>query len=1381
MRHTSMILAVVLVLTSCFSIVKGSGDEITDPSELDMDPDVDLQDKKRISSRLMSNYFIENRGQIPEEDHLFYSTSGDIHFLPDGVLMRFRDLDPIYDDEEMFPLQGPIDKRTPTSYHERGVVLKYSFVGSNEVIPYGRERCSWNTNYFKGSDPDYWFKEIPNYKEIIYPEVWDDIDIIYRIIEGKIKYDIILKPWADPENIRFNIDGAEKLSVNQNEDLVIKTELGNILDSGLFVYYDDENNKEIDANFNIINSKSFQFNLPNYNSKKRVTIDPLTYSTFIGGSGDDWGEDIFTDDSGNAYVIGVTYDTVNDYPTTTGAYDTTHNGGLFDIFVTKLDRYGSSLLYSTFLGGLGDDFGKGIQVDASGNAYITGYTNENFPTTSGAYDRNNNGEEDIIVTKLNSNGSSLLFSTLIGGSGKDQSTAIQIDASGNAYITGKSNSDYPTTQNAYNINHNGGYYDAFVTKLNSIGTSLLYSTFIGGSGQDEGTDIKIDMTGKAYVTGNIDKDSTDYPTTSGAFDKSHNGATDVIVTILNSSGSSLSYSTFVGGSNNEIVKGIEIDSDGNVFFTGFCGKGYPTTFGAYDTTHNGGSDVFVTKFNPVNSFLSYSTFIGGDSNDYSEDIDIDSNGNIFLTGFCGKGYPTTFGAYDRTHNGEEDVFISELNLTDSSLSYSTLIGGSDSEISYSIKLGLKGNIYITGGTRDASTNYPITFEAYDKSHNGAGDVFVTNFYIDNSSPNFISDTTPKSGTTGESITFNVTINDDYGVFNSYVEYWFGRGSHTNTSMSGQGPYTYSIHVPQYSIDTLHYIFHAIDHSGNWATSLQSNVTILDNDPPYFGVDNSKETGTIGDPYIFSTSVSDNIQISSVSVEYWFGSGDHKNVSMEGSDTYSYQIRIPEDSLDTLHYLYHALDSSDNYVCTSLASVHILDNDKPILIEDLSDEFGSTGDEFEFKVIPDDNIGVGEVTVEYWFGEYGGHENITIKGENEFTHTIVIPSDSVLDLNYMFHFNDTSNNWNQTVSKAISITDNDKPVFIEDLSPSDTTTGSDCTISIEIQDNIGIDTVVMEYWFGTGDKQEEEMSRIVNVYEFKISVPSDSTLPLNYVITASDSSGNTNSTEERRIPVIDDISPEIEHIGDLTVYQGDEIQVQVEATDNIEISDYIWKGNPVSFSGDSLSGIASDPGIYYVNVTVIDENGNKASVSFKITVLPEDHDSDHDGIPDLIEKELGLDMNSSSDASLDPDGDDLTNLEEYLNGTDINDNDTDGDGMPDGWEVDNDLDPLTPSADNDADDDGLTDLDEYLGGTDPNVFNEKEIQPTDDEPDGKSNLWIFVVIIIILVILIAVVVVVASIIKKRGSQEDQKKSDPIDKEEGSIPDGIDPESEFDEKE
>jgi hypothetical protein len=272
-------------------------------------------------------------------------------------------------------------------------------------------------------------------------------------------------------------------------------------------------------------------------TKLNASGSELAYSTFLGGGNGDEGIDIAVDDDGGAYVTGQTFSAA--YPTTDGAFDTTYNNGAFsptDAFVTKLNASGSALDYSTFLGGTSGDNGFGIAVDGMGSAYVMGRTSAGYPTTPGAYDTSFNGSNDAFVTKLNAAGSELAYSTFLGGAGRDEGSGIAVDGSGSAYLTGQTrSSDYPRTQGAYDTSFNGGFIDAFVTKLNASGSALDNSTFLGGSGRDEGFGIAVDGEGSSYVTGVTSSfsSSSDFPTTSGAYDTSFNGGSnDAFVTKL---------------------------------------------------------------------------------------------------------------------------------------------------------------------------------------------------------------------------------------------------------------------------------------------------------------------------------------------------------------------------------------------------------------------------------------------------------------------------------------------------------------------------------------------------------------------------------------------------------------------------------------------------------------------------------------------------------------------------------------------------------------------------------------------------------------------------------------------------------------------------------
>ncbi|MFC2131901.1 SBBP repeat-containing protein, partial [Bacteroidota bacterium] len=494
----------------------------------------------------------------------------------------------------------------------------------------------------------------------------------------------------------------------------------------IFAYQpQDDKNLEINCRFVKEDNGSIGFELGAYDKNLPIIIDPLVYSTFIGTSENDFGINMSINSSGAAYVTGWT--SSFDYPTTNGAYDESQNGNN-DIFISKLNADGSSLIYSTFIGGSDGERCYSIAIDGSGAVYVTGGGDPGYPTTSGAYDESSNGGGDVFVSKLNADGSSLIYSTFIGGSAWDMGLGIAIDGSGAAYITGQAySSDYPTTSGAYDESYNGGDRDIFVSKLNADGSSLIYSTFIGGGSYESGQYIAIDGSGAVYVTGTTG--SSDYPTTSGAYDENYNGEGDVFVSKLNADGSSLIYSTFIGGSVGELNRGIAIDNACAVYVTGRTGSSdYPTTNGAYNESFNGDMDVFVTKLDANGSSLIYSTLIGGSEYDEGYGIAIDGSGAVYVTGSTiSSDYPTTRCAYDESHNGPGDVFVSKLNTDGSSLIYSTFIGGSSHEGGNSIAIDISGVIYVMGNTR--STDYPTTSGAYDESHNGNDDVFVSKLDI----------------------------------------------------------------------------------------------------------------------------------------------------------------------------------------------------------------------------------------------------------------------------------------------------------------------------------------------------------------------------------------------------------------------------------------------------------------------------------------------------------------------------------------------------------------------------------------------------------------------------------------------------------------------------
>jgi hypothetical protein len=491
--------------------------------------------------------------------------------------------------------------------------------------------------------------------------------------------------------------------------------------------YQQKDKKQVQAKFAQRNG-AWQFQFSGYDKAQPIIIDPLIYSTYIGGSDIDEGNGIAIDSSGNAYITGYTFS--SNYDIIPGAFQTTF-GGVFDVFVTKLNSTGSDLIYSTYIGGNDLDQGYSIAIDSSGNAYITGISRStNYDITTGAFQTTyGGGDLDVFVTKLNSTGSALIYSTYIGGSGKEEGRAIAIDGTGNAYITGYTfSSNYDIIPGAFQTAF-GGVVDVFVTKLNSTGSALIYSTYIGRGDADLANAIAIDGSGNAYITGFTW--SSDYPITPGAFQTTYGGgAYDVFVTKLNSAGNQLIYSTYLGGYGSDIGYAIAIEGSGDVYISGGTTSiNYPTTPGAFQTAYGGGdTDVFISKLNSTGTALLYSTYIGGSENEDGRAIATDGSGNAYITGMTySTDYPKTPGAFQTNFANSGDIFVTKLNSMGTYLLYSTYFGGSIDEIGYSIALDNSGNAYVTGST--SSNNYPTTPGAFQTAIWGdfdfEFDVFVT--------------------------------------------------------------------------------------------------------------------------------------------------------------------------------------------------------------------------------------------------------------------------------------------------------------------------------------------------------------------------------------------------------------------------------------------------------------------------------------------------------------------------------------------------------------------------------------------------------------------------------------------------------------------------------
>ena len=798
----------------------------------------DLQSEKTSNTKVLTPYgklpmcFIKNQGQINTQV-LFYTKSGNqsIYFTKEKIVFDFLRGRSLSDKKQDVPIEkhcvSVADNTTATKVAKKNeklsnvstdlplerlvFSLKFEHV-NKELLVAGENKQEGKVNHFRGGDKKRWQTNIPTYKGIVYKDVYKGTDLKVFGNGTAIEYEFIVKPGADPDVILLSYDGIDGLKINKYGELIIQTSFGKFKESRPYIYQMIDGRKiEVEGEFkikeerkktqvatfgsklSIVNRMStYGFQVASYNHEYPLIIDPtLMYSTFLGGSSDDWGIGIAVDDMNNVYVTGGTRST--NFPTENAIQESFNSNNLpdefveFDAFVTKLNASGDAILFSTYLGGAASDIGLGIAVDDMNNVYVTGNTSSvDFPTEN-ASQGSFGGGGDAFVVKLNSFGDTLLFSSYLGGSRNDGGLGIAVDDMKNVYVTGTTRSTNFPTANAIQESFGGGTIfggDAFITKLNASGDTLIFSTYLGGSLHDLGRAIAVDDVKNVYVVGSTD--STNFPV-ANAIQESFGGGGgngvvlgDAFVTKLNGAGDTLLFSTYLGGSEFELGGGIALDNMNNAYVTGATGStNFPTenaiqeSFGGSDT--GSGSvvlgDAFVTKLNESGDDLLFSTYLGGSGPDQCDGIALDNMNNVYVSGATiSTDFPTTNAIQESFGGGSGsassgDVFVTKLNVSGDTLLFSTYLGGSESELGGGIALDNMNNIYVVGST--GSTDFPTT-NAIQESFGGSGlsfgDAFVTKITLDDTSTQSPTPTVAPTATPiqtpppGKSFTFNCEHN-----------------------------------------------------------------------------------------------------------------------------------------------------------------------------------------------------------------------------------------------------------------------------------------------------------------------------------------------------------------------------------------------------------------------------------------------------------------------------------------------------------------------------------------------------------------------------------------------------------------------------------------------
>ncbi|MBL7893022.1 MAG: SBBP repeat-containing protein, partial [Bacteroidia bacterium] len=511
--------------------------------------------------------------------------------------------------------------RSPSESKSEYMIWNLHFKGANasvNVTSEGKEDS--HTNYLLGNDFTKHRINVPDFRMISYENIYDNIDINYYSSGKELKYDYIIKPGGEINTIQMQLEGVERLNINDKGQLEIKTAWGTLLEELPESYQLINGRKQkVSIEYHVIDKTTFGFLLKgDYDPEITLVIDPviLAWSTFLGGTAasNSYMGDIALDAAGNIY--GTTYNDAN-FPITAGVYQPARNGAR-DAIVFKLNPTGTTLIYSTNLGGSNSELGYSIAVTAANEVIVAGNTDSpNFPVTGGVVQSAfGGGFSDVFVSKLNAAGSALIYSTYLGGSDNDDlnwmGDALAINAAGEAFVTGfTASANFPVKAGSFDTGYNG-VRDGFVTRLNPTGTALVYSTFLGGSDYDNGSGIAIDAAGAAYITGSTS--STNFPTTAGSFDNSYNGAQDGYVTKLNATGNALVYSTYIGGFSFDEFFSIAINPANEAFVVGGTqSANFPVTSGSYNTVFTARS-AFVIRINAAGSTLIYSTFLGPGDN-----------------------------------------------------------------------------------------------------------------------------------------------------------------------------------------------------------------------------------------------------------------------------------------------------------------------------------------------------------------------------------------------------------------------------------------------------------------------------------------------------------------------------------------------------------------------------------------------------------------------------------------------------------------------------------------------------------------------------------------------------------------------------------------------
>lgn len=562
-------------------------------------------------------------------------------------------------------------------------------------------------NYVRGSNPAAWLLDIPTYGRVRYQSIYPGIDIVYYGKDGRLEYDFVVAPHARPERIRIRYDGARRVRLDADGNLLLETGTGTLVQHKPVAYQETSGRRQLVEARYVVSGDRVHLQLARYDRSRPLVIDPTltwaTYSSFHSTSSAI--SSVATDAAGNIYVTGNQVSPLADT----------------DCMVAELDPKGTTLIFKTLLAGSGDDAGYAITLDALGNIYATGQTGSNDFPVVGSNPVPAGLGVDAFVAKLDHTGK-ILYSTYLGGSLTDVGYGLALDISDDLYVTGGTQStDFPRTGNAYQATLGGGI-DAFLTVFDPTG-KMIYSTFLGGSGDDVGYGVAIDVGYNEYITGSTK--STNFPVTAAAVQPQNAGGIDVFVTKLAPFGGPI-YSTYIGGSGDDVPVGIAVDSFGLAYVGGdTSSNNFPTSVGAYKTLSQGRGDLFAFKLQAAGNQLAYATYVGGAGADNASGISLDTNGVLYIGGNSNSPNFPLVNAFQTALKGTLNGVVAAVSPNGTSLQFSSYLGGSAQDTASALSFNCASGLAVGGTT--TSIDFPVTSGTLQTSFGlNSQDSFVAN-------------------------------------------------------------------------------------------------------------------------------------------------------------------------------------------------------------------------------------------------------------------------------------------------------------------------------------------------------------------------------------------------------------------------------------------------------------------------------------------------------------------------------------------------------------------------------------------------------------------------------------------------------------------------------